>query len=164
MTDGSSLENLQIVVEDIETDSGGKDATVRELANSLNSGAGVEFEGVLALHGGKPCNAGEVQKFELLATHCSLLGQCAEDYPIQKKNQTLEFLRRPNLLHLRARTNTFGAVSRIRNAATMGIHDFFQKEGFIQVHTPVITSNDCEGAGELFAVKVETFRKLVIKM
>ena len=154
------MENLQIVVEDIKTDSGGKDATVRESANSLSPGAGVEFDGMLALYGGKPCNSGEVQKFELLATHCSPLGQCAEDYPIQKKQQTLEFLRRPNILHLRARTNTFSAMSRIRNAATMGIHDFFQKEGFIQVHTPVITSNDCEGAGELFSVKVKAFRNV----
>ena len=60
------------------------------------------------------------------------------------------------MLHLRPRTNTFGAVARVRNAAMVGIHDFFQSEGFIHVHTPVITSNDCEGAGELFEVKVRT--------
>ena len=155
MTDGSSLENLQIVVEDNETHAEDQNnGPIRELANSLSTGAGVEFEGVLAFYGGRRCKSGEAQKFELLATRCLPLGECAEDYPLQKKFQSLEFLRTPNVLHLRARTNTFGAVSRVRNAATMGIHDFFQKEGFIQVHTPVITSNDCEGAGELFAVKV----------
>ena len=88
VTDGSSLENLQIVVENDNSNIEDKGESVVELANSLRTGASVEFDGVLALHGGRPCKPGEMQKFELLATSCLPLGQCDEDYPIQAKYQT----------------------------------------------------------------------------
>ena len=88
----------------------------------------------------------EVRASELIVTGVSE----AETYPIQPKRHSFEFLR--TCAHLRARTNTFGAVARVRNAVSMGIHEFFQSRGFLYVHTPVITASDCEGAGDLFRV------------
>jgi asparaginyl-tRNA synthetase len=73
-----------------------------------------------------------------------------ETYPLQKKNHTFEFLR--TIAHLRPRTNTFGAIARVRNCVSRSIHDFFQERGFLYVHTPIITASDCEGAGEMFKV------------
>jgi len=80
-----------------------------------------------------------------------LVGACdAEEYPLQKKHHTLEFLR--DIAHLRPRTNTIGAVTRVRHAASRALINYFEEEGFVQVHTPVITASDCEGAGEMFQV------------
>ena len=73
-----------------------------------------------------------------------------EAYPLQKKRHSFEFLR--TMAHLRPRTNTFGAVTRVRNCVSRSIHDFFQEEGFLYIHTPIITASDCEGAGEMFKV------------
>ena len=80
----------------------------------------------------------------------TLLGSCPEDYPLQKKRHTVEFLREK--AHLRARTNLFGAVARVRNTMSYAIHSFFQENGFVYVNTPLITASDCEGAGEQFQV------------
>ena len=91
------------------------------------------------------------QRVELHATEVGVVGTAdAEHYPIQPKRHTFEFLR--TQAHLRTRTNTFGAVARVRNAMSAAIHDFFQQHGFLYVHTPVITASDCEGAGQLFRV------------
>ena len=90
------------------------------------------------------------QKFELHANKIELNGPCDETYPLQPKKHTMEFLRTIN--HLRPRTNTFQAVFRVRSLLAYAIHDFFQKNGFIYVHTPIITGSDCEGAGEMFQV------------
>ena len=90
------------------------------------------------------------QKFELHAKRIELNGSCDETYPLQPKKHTMEFLRTIN--HLRARTNTFQAVFRVRSLLAYAIHDFFQKNGFVYVHTPIITGSDCEGAGEMFQV------------
>ncbi len=93
---------------------------------------------------------GKGQNIELKAAEITLYGDCPADYPLQKKRHSFEFLR--TIAHLRARTNTLGAVMRVRNACATAIHTFFQEKGFIWVHTPIITANDCEGAGELFTV------------
>ncbi len=90
------------------------------------------------------------QPFEIQAAEVSLEGASAPDYPLQKKRHSLEYLR--TIPHLRPRTNTFQAVFRIRSLAAFAIHQFFQERGFVYVHTPLITGNDCEGAGEMFQV------------
>lgn len=100
-----------------------------------------------------------MQAVELKATKLLHVGPCdnsAGNYPIAKKKQTLEALREK--AHLRPRTNTIGAVARIRNALAFATHEFFQSAGFLYVHTPIITTSDCEGAGEMF--QVQPFLKL----
>ena len=93
---------------------------------------------------------GKGQRFEIQAGAVEVVGHADDDYPLQKKRHSFEFLR--TLGHLRMRTNTFGAVMRVRNAATQAIHGFFQERGFIHLHSPIITLSDCEGAGEMFRV------------
>ena len=90
------------------------------------------------------------QIFELEATAVEILGKCAENYPLQKKRHTFEYLR--EIPHIRPRANTFMAVFRLRSVLSMAIHEFFQNQGFVYVHTPIITGNDAEGAGEVFTV------------
>jgi asparaginyl-tRNA synthetase len=93
---------------------------------------------------------GKGQRFEVQAKRIDIVGTVAEDYPLQKKRHSFEFLR--TLAHLRPRTNTLGAVFRVRNAAAAAIHEFFQERGFLLLHTPIITSSDAEGAGQMFRV------------
>jgi asparaginyl-tRNA synthetase len=90
------------------------------------------------------------QPWELSVTHIELLGGVDESYPLQKKRHSFEFLR--SIAHLRPRSNSFGAVFRLRSALSFAVHQFFQQRGFVHVHTPIITANDCEGAGEMFRV------------
>jgi asparaginyl-tRNA synthetase len=117
-----------------------------DLVRQLNTGASVEVAGVLVSSQGKG------QQIELMAEVVTVYGEAdPETYPLQKKRHSFEFLR--TIGHLRSRTNTLGAVFRVRNACAAAIHQFFQERGFLWVHTPIITTNDCEGAGELFAVK-----------
>jgi asparaginyl-tRNA synthetase len=105
----------------------------------------VAIDGVLVPSPGKG------QRIELQASSVTVYGEAdAETYPLQKKRHSFEFLR--DIAHLRARTNTIGAVFRVRNACATAIHQFFQERGFLWVHTPIISANDCEGAGELFTV------------
>ncbi len=94
------------------------------------------------------------QPFEIHAKEIELLGDCSDDYPLQKKRHSYEFLR--EISHVRTRGNTFQAVFRIRSLLAMAIHEFFQSQGFIYVHTPIITGNDAEGAGESFTVTTRT--------
>ncbi|MBO4538301.1 MAG: asparagine--tRNA ligase, partial [Erysipelotrichaceae bacterium] len=94
------------------------------------------------------------QPFELELTEAQVEGECTSDYPLQKKRHSFEYLR--ELAHLRPRTNTFSAVFRVRSALAMAIHEFFQDQGFVYVHTPIITGNDAEGAGEVFTVTTRT--------
>src|SRR6266478_5453417 len=84
-----------------------------------------------------------------------------ETYPLQKKGHSFEFLR--TKAHLRPRTNTFGAITRLRNCVSRSIHDFFQEQGFLYIHTPIITASDCEGAGELFKVTTLDLNKLPLR-
>jgi asparaginyl-tRNA synthetase len=139
VNDGSSMTGLQVVIrQDLPN--------YAELVRQLNTGASVEVSGVLVSSQGKG------QQIELSAEVVTVYGEAdPETYPLQKKRHSFEFLR--TIGHLRSRTNTLGAVFRVRNACAAAIHQFFQERGFLWVHTPIITTNDCEGAGELFAVK-----------
>ncbi|MFW5851430.1 MAG: asparagine--tRNA ligase [Bacteroidota bacterium] len=137
MNDGSSLHNLQVVV-DVEK----FDESTRK---KLSVGSAISVEGVLQKSEGKG------QDFEVIAENIEILGTAdPNEYPLQPKRHSLEFLR--EIGHLRFRTNTFGAITRIRHSMIYAIHTFFTKKGFYNIHTPIITGSDCEGAGEMFRV------------
>ncbi|MEW6665647.1 MAG: asparagine--tRNA ligase [Thermodesulfobacteriota bacterium] len=138
VNDGSCLSNLQILA--------GKDLPDYEsLVLKLQTGCSVAVSGTLAASPGKG------QKVELKAEELRVFGWAdPEAFPLQKKRHSFEFLR--TIAHLRPRTNTFGAVTRVRNALSLAIHTFFQERGFLYIHTPIITGSDCEGAGEMFKV------------
>ena len=137
ISDGSTLSDLQIVVEPSSPDFA--------LVESLSTGCSVCAQGELVE------SQGRNQKYEIKATRLELLGQAdPEEYPLQKKRHTLEFLR--EIAHLRPRTNTFGAMARVRNAMAYAIHSFFQQRGFQYIQTPMITASDAEGAGSMFRV------------
>lgn len=146
LSDGSTFKPLQIVIQ--------KDDSPKISADTLNSvmhlGVAVEVSGVAvsAYH-----NADDA---EINAEKINLIGNCAADYPIQKKKTSLEFLR--TIPHLRMRTNTFTAMFRVRNALSMAIHNFFQSRGYFYIHTPLITGGDAEGAGESFQVVAPDFQ------
>ncbi|TRU68220.1 MAG: asparagine--tRNA ligase [Microcystis viridis Mv_BB_P_19951000_S69] len=137
VNDGSSLANLQVILEPTLPD-------YENVLNTISTGTAIAVSGNLVPSPGKG------QNIELKAAEITLYGDCPADYPLQKKRHSFEFLR--TIAHLRGRTNTLGAVMRVRNACATAIHTFFQEKGFIWVHTPIITANDCEGAGELFTV------------
>ena len=136
VNDGSCQGDLQLVL----------DANNPSFAKleEVSTGASVRADGVLKKSEGKG------QDWEVHVDKLDILGGSTEDYPLQKKGHTLEFLR--DIAHLRGRTNTFGAVYRVRNQLAMLIHEFFQTHGFQWVHTPIITASDAEGAGEMFQV------------
>ncbi len=138
INDGSQLAGFQVVVDNSIKD---YDALLRD----LTTGASVKVEGtVVESPGGK-------QKLEMKATHIEILGLCpAEEYPLQKKRHSFEFLR--TIAHLRGRTNTQGAVLRVRNQLAFATHEFFQQHGFLYVQTPIISSSDAEGGGQQFNV------------
>jgi asparaginyl-tRNA synthetase len=138
VNDGSSLENLQVVLDRNQVDPA---VDIRKIA----TGASVHVLGRLV-----PSPA-RGQDVELQAAAVDLLGAAdPEKYPLQKKRHSFEFLR--TIPHLRPRTNALGAVARIRSRLQYAVHDFFRERGFFQVHTPIITTSDCEGAGEMFTV------------
>ena len=137
INDGSCLKGLQLVI-DKETFSN------NNLLDEISTGCSVEAEGKIVK------SQGGAQSVELLVSSLSIIGPCPADYPLQKKRHTVEFLREK--AHLRARTNLFGAVARVRNTMAYAIHSFFQENGFVYVNTPLITASDCEGAGEQFQV------------
>ncbi|ALC17773.1 asparaginyl-tRNA ligase [Desulfuromonas soudanensis] len=136
LNDGSCLDGIQVVIEPSL-------ANFAELGR-LGTGACIEARGDLV-----PSPASG-QQWELRAREVRVLGEADGDYPLQKKRHTLEYLR--SIAHLRPRSNTFGAVFRLRSALSFAVHRFFQERGFLCVHTPIITANDCEGAGEMFRV------------
>lgn len=136
INDGSSMASLQVVVEPT-------------LPNYLDvcrigTGSAVAVRGILR----ESPAAG--QKYELAAEELEIIGPADDSYPLQKKRHSFEYLR--TIAHLRPRTNTFGAVFRVRSSLAQAVHRFFAERGFLYVHTPIITANDCEGAGELFRV------------
>lgn len=137
VNDGSCFKGIQVVVnpelQNYESD-------VKRLA----TGCSVIVKGELV------DSPGQGQKFEVQANSVEVCGFIDEDYPLQKKRHSFEFLR--EIAHLRARTNSIGAVYRVRNAAAKAIHNFFQDRGFIYLNSPIITASDCEGAGEMFRV------------
>ncbi len=137
LNDGSTIHNLQIVADTEKFD--------EQLLHEINTGASIAAEGTLTE------SQGSGQKVELTAEKLELLGPAdPEKYPIQPKKHSLEFLREN--AHLRFRTNTFGAVFRIRHAMAFAIHKFFNEKGFYYLHTPIITASDAEGAGQMFRV------------
>lgn len=138
VNDGSSLEGLQIVA-DAESM-----ADYEAVMARIGTGASIAATGTVVRSKGKG------QLYEVQASSIEVIGECDESYPLQKKRHSLEFLR--SIAHLRARTNTIGAISRVRSALAQATHAFFAGEGFTYVHTPLITSSDCEGAGEMFRV------------
>ena len=137
ITDGSTLQDLQIVVDE--------DNPGHEAAAGLTTGCSVSVEGVLVE------SRGQGQKYEVQAKTLTVLGGSdPETYPLQKKRHSPEFLR--EIAHLRPRTNTFGAMARVRNSMAYAIHSFYQDRGFQFIQTPIITASDAEGAGSMFRV------------
>jgi len=138
LNDGSSMGNIQVVAP-------GELENYESEVKKLTAGCSVSVAGRVKQSPGKG------QATEIEATAITVHGTSdAETYPLQKKRHSFEFLR--TIAHLRPRTNTFGAVARVRNCVSNSIHQFFQAEGFLYVHTPIITASDCEGAGEMFRV------------
>jgi len=133
VNDGSCLKSLQVVIDPSNPQIG-----------RCTTGASVRVTGTLAAS-----PAGQ-QAVELTATELAVLGDSGPDFPMQKKRHSFEFLR--DIAHLRTRSNTFGAVFRIRNILAREIHQFFQQRGFLWLHSPIVTTSDCEGAGEMFQV------------
>ena len=137
LNDGSTIDNLQVVVDFENTDP--------ELLKRITTGAAIEVKGRLVESQGKG------QNVELQASNISILGDSnPEEYPIQPKKHSLEFLREN--AHLRVRSSTFSAVMRVRSTLAFAIHKYFQDNGFFYVNTPIITGSDAEGAGEMFRV------------
>ena len=137
INDGSSLKGLQAVIDKASFNN-------NNLLDAISTGAAVSAEGVIVE------SLGGNQKVELQVSSLTLVGTCPNDYPLQKKRHTVEFLR--DQAYLRPRTNLFGAVTRVRNTMAFAVHQFFQENGFVYVNTPLITASDCEGAGEQFQV------------
>lgn len=143
LNDGSTINNLQIITDNIDNN----------LLEDVTVGACLKIIGKLTI------SAGKEQDVEINAEKIEILGKCdATTYPIQPKKHSLEFLREN--AHLRWRTNTFGAVFRIRHHLAYAVHQFFHGNGFFYIHTPIITSSDCEGAGEMFQVTTLDLKNL----
>ncbi len=136
LNDGSSQQDLQLVVDG--------SSPAFSVLDEIATGAALRVDGVLKESPGKG------QSWEMHVDKIEVTGTSQPDYPLQKKGHTLEFLR--EIAHLRSRTNTFGAVFRVRNQLSMMVHEFFQERGFLWAHTPILTASDCEGAGEMFQV------------
>jgi asparaginyl-tRNA synthetase len=146
VNDGSCLENLQVIAD------AGLPNYESELT-SLSAGASVVVSGLVKQ------SLGQGQSTELAATEVRVTGHAdPQTYPLQKKRHTLEKLR--EWAHLRPRTNTIGAVTRVRNRISYSTHQFFQENGFFYIHTPIITASDCEGAGQMFRVTTLPMDKL----
>lgn len=137
VNDGSTIHNIQAVVNVHSFD--------EELLKKTSTGASLEISGTLVQ------SSGQGQSVEIQAENILLYGEAdPETYPLQKKGHSMEFLR--EIAHLRFRTNTFGAVFRIRHALSFAVHKYFNEKGFFNIHSPIITSSDAEGAGEMFRV------------
>ncbi|PHV71618.1 asparagine--tRNA ligase [Sporanaerobium hydrogeniformans] len=136
VNDGTFFKSVQVVFEDHLSN-------FKEIAK-LGVGAALIVTGELVL------TPGQKQPFEIKATSIEVEGECPPEYPLQKKRHSFEYLRQ--IAYLRPRTNTFGAVFRVRSLAAYAIHKFFQERNFVYAHTPLITASDCEGAGEMFRV------------
>ncbi len=139
LTDGTNFKSVQVIYESsIEN---------FEEIQKYHVGSSIEVEGIIKK------SPKEEQPFELVASKVALLGDCPEDYPIQPKRHSREFLREN--AYLRPRTNLFQAVFRVRSVASMAIHTYFQEQGYIYFHAPLLTASDCEGAGEMFRVTTQ---------
>lgn len=144
LNDGSTIKNIQIVVDPSLVDA--------DLLKSITTGACLSVVGTLVE------SQGAGQASEIQCKEIEVYGLCPGDYPMQKKGQSFEYMRK--YAHLRLRTNTFGAVFRIRHHMAMAIHRYFHEHGFFYFHTPIITASDCEGAGEMFQVTTKNLYNL----
>ncbi len=148
VNDGSCFGTLQIIA----------DATLENyegVIKSLSVGSSIVAQGTLK------ASQGQGQSTELAADNVRLIGDAPSDFPLQKKRHSFEKLR--EWAHLRPRTNSFGALTRVRNRLSFSVHEFFQEEGFYYIHTPIITASDCEGAGQMFRVTTLPLDKLPLK-
>ena len=136
LNDGSTIKNIQVVVAPSKFDA--------QVLKNITTGACISATGVLVE------SQGAGQTVEVQCEALEIYGLCGSDYPMQKKGQSFEYMRQYG--HLRLRTNTFGAVMRIRHNMAMAIHTYFHEHGFFYFHTPLITASDCEGAGQMFQV------------
>lgn len=143
LNDGSCFKNLQVTLDVSEHGN---------ILSSLGTGTSVTIDGTLV----QSPAAG--QAVELAGTKVTILGSIDPDYPLQKKRHSFEFLR--EIAHLRPRSNTFGAVFRMRNILAFAVHEFFQNRGYVYLNSPIITTSDCEGAGEMFRVSCFDFDKI----
>ena len=144
LNDGSTIKNVQIVGEDQNFD--------ESVVKLITTGACISVNGILV----ESPAAGQAS--EIQAKEIEILGACDNSYPLQKKGASWEYLR--TVAHLRPRTNTFGAVFRIRHNMAMAIHSYFHQKGFFYFHTPLITASDCEGAGQMFQVTTKNLYDL----
>ena len=144
LNDGSTIKNVQIVGDDANFDA--------EMLKQITTGACLRVVGTLV----ESPAAGQAS--EIQARAIEVLGTCGNDYPMQKKGQTFEYMRQH--AHMRLRTNTFGAVMRIRHNMAMAIHTYFHEHGYFYFHTPLITASDCEGAGQMFQVTTKNLYDL----
>lgn len=144
LNDGSTIHNVQVVADVEKFDA--------EMLKLITTGACLSVEGILVE------SQGAGQSVEVQATNIEVYGTCAADYPMQKKGQSFEYMRQH--AHMRLRTNTFGAVFRIRHNMAMAIHRYFHEHGFFYFNTPIITASDCEGAGQMFQVTTKNLYDL----
>ena len=144
LNDGSTINNVQVVADADKFDD--------ELIKLITTGACLSVTGELVQ------SVGSGQAVEIQARAIEVLGTCGSDYPMQKKGQSMEYMR--THAHMRLRTNTFGAVFRIRHHMAMAIHRYFHEHGFFYFHTPIITGSDCEGAGQMFQVTTKNLYDL----
>ncbi|MCQ2266838.1 MAG: asparagine--tRNA ligase [Bacteroidaceae bacterium] len=144
LNDGSTIKNIQVVVDPAKFDA--------EMLKQINTGSCIGVKGTLVE------SPAQGQASEVQAEEITLFGTCAADYPMQKKGQSFEYMREH--AHMRLRTNTFGAVMRIRHNMAMAIHTYFHEHGFYYFHTPLITASDCEGAGQMFQVTTKNLYDL----
>lgn len=144
LNDGSTIKNVQIVADVDKFD--------EEVLKQITTGACISVTGTLVQ------SQGAGQNVEIQADGIEVLGTCASDYPMQKKGQSFEYMRQH--AHMRLRTNTFGAVFRIRHNMAMAVHNYFHEHGFFYFHTPIITASDCEGAGQMFQVTTKNLYNL----
>ena len=144
LNDGSTIKNVQLVVDPTTID--------EELLKNITTGACLCATGMLVE------SQGAGQSVEIQCKTIEIYGLCGSDYPMQKKGQTFEYMRKNG--HMRLRTNTFGAVFRIRHNMAIAIHKYFHEHGFFYFHSPIITASDCEGAGEMFQVTTKNLYQL----
>ena len=144
LNDGSTIKNVQIVVDPAQFD--------ENILRQITTGACISATGLLVE------SQGQGQTSEVMCQDIEIYGLCGADYPMQKKGQSFEYMRQ--YAHLRLRTNTFGAVMRIRHNMAIAIHKYFHDHGFFYFHTPLITASDCEGAGEMFQVTTKNLYDL----
>ena len=144
LNDGSTIKNIQVVVDPSKFDA--------EMLKQITTGSCISATGVLVE------SQGAGQTVEIQCESLEVYGLCGSDYPMQKKGQSFEYMRQ--YAHMRLRTNTFGAVMRIRHNMSMAIHTYFHEHGFFYFHSPIITASDCEGAGQMFQVTTKNLYDL----